>query len=104
MTMLPDAGVRSMPFRRTRPSATYLWPSLRKHDATASIGPAVILASHPAAPVACGAPSGSSLAGAPGGRRWNVSMFTCTRLTFWSEADTVSFHGPTGGSSPVTDA
>lgn len=102
--MLPEAGVRSMPFRRTRPSATYLCPSLRKQEAIASIGPAVISAWYPASPVVCGGPVGSSLAGVPGGSRWKVSMFTWTRLTFWSDAETVSYHGPAGGSRPVTDA
>jgi hypothetical protein len=70
----------------------------------ASIGPAVIRAWQPAWPVVCGGPVGSSLAGVPGGRRWKVSMFTRTRLTFRSDAETVSFHGPAGGSRPVTNA
>jgi len=105
-TMLtsPEAGARSMPLSRTRPWAMYLRPSLRKHDATASIGPAVIRAWQPGPPLLWGGPSVSSLACVPGGSRWKVSMLTCTRLTFSSEAETISFHGPAGGSSPVTEA
>ena len=86
-----------MPFRRIRPPATYLCPSLRKQEAIASIGPAVIRAWHPAWPVVYGGPVGSLLAGVPGGSRWKVSMFTRTRLTFWSDAETSASTGPPAG-------